>query len=168
MAIHDLLLAELEAEAPKTRAALARVPAARADFKPHEKSTPLGKLAAHVAQLAGFGVPILTQPKLDFATAGMKPLQFESAAQLQAAFDGGLEAVRKALAATGDAAWSEPWKLCRGEQVFFSGSRFVAYRGMYLNHLVHHRAQLGVYLRLLEVPVPATYGPSADEMVAPI
>ncbi|HVA64993.1 MAG TPA: DinB family protein, partial [Terriglobales bacterium] len=64
---------------------------------------------------------------------------------------------------TPDAAWSEPWKLSMGETVFFSGSRFAAYRAMYLNHLVHHRAQLGVYLRLLGVPVPSTYGPSADE-----
>lgn len=168
MAVHDLLIAELDNEAPKTRAALARVPAEHADFKPHEKSTPLGKLAAHVAQLGGFGYLILTAPLLDFATAGMKPLQFASADQLVREFGAGLGRVRTALASTSDAAWNEPWKLCHGEQVFFSGSRFTAYRGMYLNHLVHHRAQLGVYLRLLNVAVPSTYGPSADEQVAPL
>lgn len=163
MPIHDYLVTEVETEAAKTRAALERVPANKADYKPHDKSMPLGKLAAHVAQLNGFGVAILSGPGLDFATANMKPLAFESPAQLVAEMDNGVAAVKAALQATPDAAWSEPWKLSHGEMVFFSGSRFAAYRAMYLNHLVHHRAQLGVYLRLLGVPVPSTYGPSADE-----
>ncbi|MGH3181387.1 MAG: DinB family protein, partial [Streptosporangiaceae bacterium] len=98
MAIHHLLNDELEGEVRRTRAALARVPADQAGFAPHPKSTPLGKLAAHVAQLGGFGTVILTQPELDFATAGTKPLQFESPAQLVAAFDQGIAAVRQALA----------------------------------------------------------------------
>jgi len=163
MPIHDFLVTEVETEASKTRAALGRVPADQAAYKPHDKSMPLGKLAAHVAQLNSFGVAILHGPGLDFATANMKPLVFESPAQLVAEMDKGVVAVKAALQATPDAAWSEPWKLSMGETVFFSGSRFAAYRAMYLNHLVHHRAQLGVYLRLLGVPVPSTYGPSADE-----
>ncbi|MGH9413520.1 MAG: DinB family protein [Terriglobales bacterium] len=163
MAIADLLLAELEEEGKKTRRTLERVPAAKKDFKPHEKSTSMGKLAAHLAQLGGFGVAILTTPQLDFATAGMKPLAFESVPQLLEKFDQGQGAVRQALGTVGDGAWNEPWKLCMGEQVFFAGSRFVAYRSMYANHIVHHRAQLGVYLRLLNVAVPSIYGPSADE-----
>lgn len=161
--VHQLLQAELGYEGQRVRATLARVPAAHADYRPHPKSTPLGKLAAHLAQLGGFGLMILTQPELDFATAGMSPLAFQSPQQVVAAFDAGLAPVEAALARTADSAWNDPWKLCHGSQVFFQGTRFTAYRAMFLNHLVHHRAQLGVYLRLLDVPVPSVYGPSADE-----
>ncbi len=163
MAIRDLLVNELNMEAKRTRAALGRVPADKAEWKPSPKSTALGKLSAHVAQLGGFAVPILTQPELDFATAGMKPLAFESVAQLLQAFDGGLAATQQALGKIDDGAWSDNWKLRMGENVFFDDNRFNAYRAMFANHLVHHRAQLGVYFRLLGVAVPATYGPSADE-----
>ena len=163
MAIRDLLLQELEMEQKKTRVALERVPEAKYDFAPHAKSTNLGKLSAHVAQLGGFGVPMVTASGLDFATAGMKPQPPAPSAELVKVFDGGIAAVRTVLAKVPDEAWTEPWKLHMGETVFFQGSRFNAYRAMYLNHLVHHRAQLGIYLRLLGVPVPSTYGPSADE-----
>jgi uncharacterized damage-inducible protein DinB len=161
--IHELLLTEFDEEAKKTRAMLERVPM-KADFKPHMKSMPLGKLAPHVAELPNFGVTILTTPDLDFATAPQRPRpSFESPAQLAKAFDEGAEKLRAALKQTSDAAWNEPWKLSYGGKPIFSGSRFLAYRQMFLNHLVHHRAQLGVYLRLNDVPLPATYGPSADD-----
>jgi uncharacterized damage-inducible protein DinB len=163
MAIHDLLLQELEGEAVRTRATLERVPADKADWAPHAKSMKLGKLAAHVAQLGGFGVAMLTKPELDFATAGMKPLVFESPAQSVAAYEQGVAAVKAELRKLPDEAWTQPWALRMGDTVFFSGNRFNAYRAMYLNHMVHHRAQLGVYLRLLGVAVPSVYGPSADE-----
>lgn len=165
MALKDLLLEELAAESARTRKTLERVPAAQADFKPRDKSMALGKLAAHVAQLGGFGVVMLTQPELNFATAGFKPLQFESPAQLVEASAAGTAAVRAAIEKMNEAAWSEPWRLRADDKVFFTGSRFVAYRAMYVNHIVHHRAQLGVYLRLLDLPVPSIYGPSADEPV---
>ena len=93
----------------------------------------------------------------------MKPLPFESAAQLVSVFDEGASKVRTALKNTPDEAWTQPWKLSFGGKPIFSGTRFLAYRQMFLNHLVHHRAQLGVYLRLNEKPVPSTYGPSADD-----
>jgi len=163
MAIREFLLQELDMEQKKTRVALERVPEGKNDFAPHAKSMALGKLAAHVAQLGGFGVPMLTASGLDFATAGMKPQPPAPAAELVKVFDGGIAAVRAALAKLPDEAWSEPWKLHMGETVFFQGTRFLAYRAMYVNHLVHHRAQLGIYLRLVGVPVPSTYGPSADE-----
>jgi len=127
------------------------------------KSMPLGKLAAHVAQLASFGLIILTTPELDFSKGSIKPLLFESPAQLAKAFDEGAAQVRATLQATPDSAWTEPWKLSFQGKKIFEGSRFLAYRQMFVNHLVHHRAQLGVYLRLNEKPVPATYGPSADD-----
>jgi len=163
MPINDLLLIEFDEEMKKTRTALERVPADKKDFAPHPKSMPLGKLAPHVAQLAGFGVTILTTPELDFSTATIARVPFESAAQLVKAFDEGATQARAALKNTPDEAWTQPWKLSFGGKPIFSGSRFLAYRQMFLNHLVHHRAQLGVYLRLNEKPVPSTYGPSADD-----
>lgn len=163
MPISEFLVPEFDAEMKKTRTTLERVPADKKDFAPHPKSMPLGKLAPHVAQLAGFGLTILTTPELDFAKGSIKPLPFESVAQLVQALDEGAAKVRAALQSTPDEAWKENWKLSFQGKPIFEGSRFLAYRQMFLNHLVHHRAQLGVYLRLNEKPVPATYGPSADD-----
>jgi len=161
--ISELLLSEFDDEVKKTRAMLERVPM-KADFKPHTKSMPLGKLAPHVAELAGFGHTILTTPELDFGAGPPRTRPpFESPEQLVKAFDEGAAKVRTALQNTPDAAWTESWKLSFQGRPIFSGSRFLAYREMFLNHLVHHRAQLGVYLRLNDKPLPATYGPSADD-----
>ena len=163
MPINELLLTEFDEEIKKTRTMLERVPEDKKDFAPHAKSMPLNKLAPHVAQLAGFGLSILTTPELDFAKSTMKPLPFESAAQLVSALDEGAAKVRAALKNTPDEAWTQNWKLSFQGKPIFSGTRFLAYRQMFLNHIVHHRAQLGVYLRLTGKPVPSTYGPSADE-----
>jgi len=161
--INELLLSEFDAEVKSTRAMLERVPI-KPDFKPHPKSMALGKLAPHVAELAGFGLTILTTPEFDFSTGPKRArLQFESPEQLVKAFEEGAAKVREALKNTPDSAWTESWKLSFGGKPIFSGSRFLAYREMFLNHLVHHRAQLGVYLRLNDKPLPATYGPSADD-----
>ena len=161
--INELLLSEFDDEVKKTRAMLERVPI-QPDFKPHPKSMPLGKLAPHVAELAGFGVTVLTTPELDFGSGPPRTRPpFESAEQLVKAFDEGAAKVRTALKNTPDEAWTQSWKLSFQGKPIFSGSRFLAYRQMFLNHLVHHRAQLGVYLRLNDKPLPATYGPSADD-----
>lgn len=165
MKISDLLLAEFDEEVKKTRKTLERVPAAQPDFAPHTKSMPLGKLAPHVAQLGGFGLTILTEPGLDFSQRSYTPLPFESAEQLVRVFDEGTAKVRAALQNVRDEAWTEPWKLSLQGKTLFEGTRFLAYRQMFLNHIVHHRAQLGVYLRLTDQLVPGTYGPSADEPV---
>jgi uncharacterized damage-inducible protein DinB len=163
MPVSDFLLPELDEEIKKTRTTLERVPADKKDFVPHPKSMPMGKLAAHVAQLAGFGLIILTTPELDFSKGSIKPVLFESAAQLVQVLDEGAAQVRAALQATPDNAWKENWKLSFQGKSIFAGERFLAYREMFLNHVVHHRAQLGVYLRLTDNLVPATYGPSADD-----
>jgi len=163
MPISELLLPEFDEEMKKTRTTLERVPDDKPDFAPHPKSMPLGKLAPHVAQLAGFGLTILTTPALDFSASSFKPLPMESAAQLVKAFDEGAAKVRSALASLPDEAWKQNWKLSFGGKTIFEGNRFLAYRQMFINHLVHHRAQLGVYLRLNGKPVPSIYGPSADE-----
>jgi uncharacterized damage-inducible protein DinB len=163
MPISALLLPELDQEMKNTRTTLERVPTDKPDFAPHPKSMPLSKLAPHVAQLAGFGLTILTTPELDFSKSSIKRLPFESVPQLLQAFDEGAAEVRKALQDTPDEAWTQNWKLSFQGKSIFQGSRFLAYREMFLNHLVHHRAQLGVYLRLNGKPVPGIYGPSADD-----
>ena len=163
MPMNDLLLSEFDEEVKKTRTTLERVPADKKDFTPHAKSMPLGKLAPHVAELAGFGLTVLTTPGLDFAQSNFKPLALESAEQLVRVFDEGSAKVREALRNISEDAWKENWKLSYQGNLLFEGSRFLAYRQMFLNHLVHHRAQLGVYLRLNDRPVPSTYGPSADD-----
>ena len=162
MSVSQLLLEEFDAEIANTRKTLERVPN-KPDFKPHDKSMPLGRLASHVAELAGFGLSVLATPGLDFSKQEYKPLQFESAAQAVRALEEGAAKARAALAGLPDAAWQQPWKLSFQDKTLFEGSRFLAYREMFLNHLVHHRAQLGVYLRLTDQPVPPTYGPSADD-----
>jgi uncharacterized damage-inducible protein DinB len=163
MSISDLLLSEFDAEMKTTRTTLERVPFDKKGFAPHAKSMPLDKLAPHVAELAGFGLTVLTTPGLDFGSGPNRERPpFEQAGLLKA-FDQGVEKVRGALKGVPDSAWTESWKLSFQGKPIFSGSRFLAYREMFLNHLVHHRAQLGVYLRLNDKPLPATYGPSADD-----
>jgi uncharacterized damage-inducible protein DinB len=161
--ISEALLPEFDQEMANTRRTLERVPTGKAEFTPHPKSMPLGKLAPHVAELTGFGLTVLTTPQLEFSGGSYKPLPFESAAQLVKVLDEEAAKVRKAIIDTSDAAWGENWKLLFEGKTIFAGSRFLAYREMFLNHVVHHRAQLGVYLRLNGVPVPGLYGPSADE-----
>lgn len=163
MPLSELLQLEFDAEMKTTRTTLERVPEDKKDFAPHPKSMPLSKLAPHVAELAGFGLTVLTTPELDFSKGSRKRLTFESVPQLLQVFDEGVANVRAALKNTPDEAWAQPWKLSFQGKSIFNGSRFLAYRQMFLNHLVHHRAQLGVYLRLNGKPLPATYGPSADD-----
>jgi len=162
MTINEALLQELDSEGAITRKTLEKVPQL-ADFKPHSKSMPLGRLAALVAQLPEFGILVLTTPQLDFSTANFKALPFESAEQLIKAFDVNMTELSRVLAATTDQAWNEHWQLLMQGQTLYAGTRFLSYRQMFLNHLVHHRAQLGVYLRLNDISVSAVYGPSADE-----
>jgi len=163
MTISAALLSEFDHEMANTRRTLERVPSDKADYKPHEKSMPMGKLAAHVAELTGFGLTVLTAPELDFSAGSFTPLSFESGEQLVRVMDEEAAKVRTALAGTSDDAWQQNWKLMFEGKTIFEGTRFAAYRGMFLNHVVHHRAQLGVYLRLNGIPVPGLYGPSADE-----
>ena len=161
-ALSELLLTEFDQEMAKTRVSLARVPP-QPTYAPHAKSMPLGKLAVHLTRLAGFGAAILTTPEIDFLAMPIPRLRYESSEQLLGVFDQNAAASRRALAATEDSAWGEPWRLRAEERVLLEGTRFQAYRSLYVNHIIHHRAQLGVYLRLLGVAVPSTYGPSADE-----
>ena len=163
MSISELLLPEFDQEMKTTRITLERVPFDKENFAPHSKSMPLGKLAPHVAELAGFGLVVLTTPELDFSAQPQRQRPPFDSAGLLKSFDEGVAKARGALSSLPDSAWTENWKLSFQGKPIFSGSRFLAYREMFMNHLVHHRAQLGVYLRLNDKPLPATYGPSADD-----
>ena len=163
MEIREMFLPEFDTEMKKTRATLERVPEGKADFKPHEKSMALGKLAAHVAQLPEFAIMIAELPELDFSKSSMKPLVMESRKQLLDAFDAYSAKAQAAIGKLSDEEWQKNWKLSFQGHAIADQPRFLMYRGMFLNHIIHHRAQLGVYLRLNDVPLPATYGPSADD-----
>ncbi|MHB1674467.1 MAG: DinB family protein [Acidobacteriaceae bacterium] len=163
MEIREMFLPEFDLEMKKTRAILERVPEGKQDFKPHEKSMALGKLAGHTAQLPEFAVRIVELPELDFSKSDMKPLVMESRQQLLDAFDSIAAKARAAIAGASDEHWEKKWKLSFQGHTIVDEPRFLVYRGLFLNHIIHHRAQLGVYLRLNDVPLPATYGPSADD-----
>ncbi len=163
MTISEILLQDFDAEMANTRRTLERIPAHAGTFKPHDKSMPFGRLAAHVSLLPSFGSTILTTPSLNLADGTMPKLVFESAEKLLNDFDATAAKTRADLAAMTDEQLQQSWKLSWGEQTIAEGPRSLLYRTMFFNHLVHHRAQLGVYLRLNDLPVPGLYGPSADE-----
>jgi uncharacterized damage-inducible protein DinB len=164
--LRELLQPELEFELGRTRRILAAVPDHDIAFKPHEKSMSLAKLAGHITELPGFAAIILTIPSLDMAAPGnpRKPVVMESTAQLLTHFDENAEKALAALKATTDAAFHATWSLSRGPMTIYSGNRYGAYRSFGINHMIHHRAQLGTYIRLLNCTLPGTYGPSADGM----
>jgi uncharacterized damage-inducible protein DinB len=166
MTISEILLLDYDAEIASTRRTLSRIPENDPQWKPDEKSMPIGRLALHTSRLPDFCTRILTVENLDMSQAKFPPFIFESTAHLLSELDRSSAEARTHLQAASDADLQKNWKLTLGEKVFADGPRMLLYRTMFLNHLVHHRAQLGVYLRLLKLPVPALYGPSADEPVS--
>jgi uncharacterized damage-inducible protein DinB len=166
MPITQALLPEFDHEMANTRKALERVPEDKFAWKPHEKSMALGRLATHIAELPGWIPQTLESESFDVAPPGAPPFQPKTAgsrAEILEIFDKNVAAARTAIGGASDAQWMVRWTLLRGGQAMFSLPRIAVFRGMMMNHTVHHRAQLGVYLRLNDVPVPALYGPSADE-----
>ena len=166
MAIRDGLLAEFQHEMGVTRKALERVPEGKSDWVPHAKSMKLGRLAGHLAELPSLVVPALSQESLDFRAPGAPPrvpYVMTTRQDLLATFDKNVSAASAAVAATDDAAFAKTFTLLAGGKQIFSLPRVAAFRGFVLNHIIHHRGQLTVYLRLNDVPVPSIYGPSADE-----
>jgi uncharacterized damage-inducible protein DinB len=166
MRIAETLLPEFDEEMKGTRKVLARLPEERFDWQPHPKSMSLGRLANHVVDMVGWGAMVLRETELDLAPEGAPAWELPNHTTretLLAAFDANVAETRAALAAAADAEFGVPWALRAGAQVYFTLPRAVVLRSMVFNHLVHHRAQLTVYLRLLDVPVPGLYGPSADE-----
>lgn len=166
MAIKDAFLEELEQEAPLTRRYLERVPEDKLLWKPHQKSMTLGRLANHIAELPNWGELILTQDEFDIAPSGEESYEVSQADNVKdilAIYDANLERLRERLDATADDAFMQTWTLKNGGQEVFSAPRAGVTRSSVFNHIVHHRAQLSVYLRMNDVPLPASYGPSADE-----
>lgn len=154
---------DLENELTTTRRMLERFPSGHNDWCPHEKSMTLGRLAAHVAELPYFGTTIINTEEMDFATSGYTPTIYDNAEQLLAVFDEKVSDLRPALATLDSATLASPWTLRNGDKIFFTRPKGALIREMMINHLVHHRAQLGVYYRLLGVALPGSYGPSADD-----
>ncbi len=162
MGLVDALLPEFDHEMTTTRKVLERVPDDRFDWKPHAKSYSLHDLAQHVATVPMWGAMTLTESEIDVAGTGqLAPVK--TRAELLSLFDDNVKKTRAALVGTSDAELMAPWALKRAGQTIFSMPRAAVWRSFVMNHLIHHRAQLGVYLRLNDVPVPSMYGPSADE-----
>src|ERR1019366_7419703 len=161
MTTAELLLQDFDIEMGMTRRILERVPDDNPEYKCHEKSMPLGKLAMHVATLPVFGKVILTTPSMDMKDpkTAWPDLPFRTRDIAVATFDAAANEARAALAAASDADLAATWKFSFGDQVISDGPRSLAFRHMFFNHLIHHRAQLGVYLRLNDIPVPGVYGP---------
>ena len=157
-----LLFPELDLEMAVTRSLLGAVPWERAAWKPHPKSMSLGQLAVHVAQLPNFATAIAATDVLNFDPVAFAAPAIANTNELLALFDSEVVKLRAALGALDWTRLGGNWKMVMGENVFLDGQRALMIRHVGINHLVHHRAQLGVFLRLLDVPLPGSYGPSAD------
>jgi uncharacterized damage-inducible protein DinB len=162
VSIADSLLPEFDHEMAVTRKVLERVPEDKFEWTPHPKSMSMVALATHVATIPSWGLPTLTETELDLGGQNQNTA-VTSRADLLSRFDRNVAGTRAALVGKTDAEMMTIWSLKNNGQKLFTMPRASVWRGFVLNHLVHHRAQLGVYLRLNDVPVPAMYGPSADE-----
>jgi uncharacterized damage-inducible protein DinB len=159
----SLLYPDIEQEFATTRRVLERVPDGKNDWRPHEKSMTLDTLATHLAQLPGFGIMMLTTTEFDRAAGPPMQAKVANSVERLKLFD---DLSSKALSLLKGLTWDSamvPWTFRFGDRVMASGPRAKLVRGMVITHSAHHRAQLGVYLRLLGIPVPGSYGPSADE-----
>ena len=166
MKLTELYLAQLEREAEGTRDALERVPEGRNDWKPHEKSMPLGYLAALIAKIPGWIAMTIDADELELGSKGgskFTPAVLESRTELLKSLEESVTEAREALNKTTDEHLLKPWRLIAGGQVVSEEPRYVVLTDGVFSHLAHHRGQLTVYLRLIRVPVQALYGPSADE-----
>ena len=165
MAIKDALLPEFDHEMATTRRLLERLPEAEFAWKPHDRSMALGQLAGHIANLPQWCSATLASTvfDLDALPVDARPRLPASRAALLEEFDGKVAAARNQLTSTTDAEFMTPWTLKKGGQEVFTLPRISAIRSFVMNHLIHHRGQLSVYLRLKDVPLPSIYGPTADE-----
>jgi uncharacterized damage-inducible protein DinB len=166
MKISEMLLPEFDQEMATTRRVLERVPEDKLGWKPHDKSMTLARLAGHVGEIPGYGVATIRMDSLDVAPVGGPPhegMVASSRAQLLAAFDKNVSEARAAIAAASDESMGKTWTLLAGGKTIFEMPRVAVVRVLVLNHLIHHRGQLSVYLRQTGALVPSIYGPSADE-----
>ncbi len=162
MGMADALLPEFDREMTSVRKVLERAPDGRFDWKPHARSFSLGELVSHIASLPVWGTEALSKEEIDIGTSP-RPVTMASTHAVLAAFDANVAATRAELTGKSDGELMAIWTLKRNGKVLFSMPKAVVLRSFVLSHLIHHRGQLSVYLRLLDVPVPSIYGPSADE-----
>jgi uncharacterized damage-inducible protein DinB len=166
MAIKDSILPEFDHEMATTRKLLERVPEAKADWQPHTKSMSLGRLSQHLATLPNWVGVTMGQTELHMNPPdgpAYTPAEFSSTASALATFDENVKAGREAIAAAEDKDFMVPWTFKNAGREIFTMPRIAVLRSFVTNHIIHHRGQLSVYLRLNDVPVPSIYGPSADE-----
>ncbi len=165
MTLAERLLPELEQQLENTRKVLNQVPDGKNDFAPHEKSMPLTRLAGHTAELVGFALLHLTVSAINMGTPEdpRKILRMGMKSELLAEFDAMAARLVETLKSTTDPVFDEPFALLKQGSLVLETTRYNAYRTLFLDHMMHHRAQLGVYLRLLGEKVPATFGPTADD-----
>jgi|ERR1700710_79580 len=163
MSLNQSLLPEFDQEMASTRRLLERVPAEKFAWQPHDRSMDLGRLANHVANLPSMASLSLSVPELDVAVRRAALPKAETNQELLDNFDQAAAAARASIAGASDELLFETFSLRNGDKVMFSLPKIAALRAFFLNHLIHHRGQLTVYLRLNDVPVPGLYGPSADE-----
>ncbi len=167
MSIAEILSIDYDAEMDSTRRTLERIPENDPQWKPADKSMPIGRLALHTALLPDFWTMIVTTPELNVATTKFPDFTFQSTAHLISELERSSVEAKRLLLEASDEKMQEEWRVSFGDRVIVKGPRALLYRTMFMNHIVHHRAQLGVYLRLLNIPVPGLYGPSADEPFKP-
>lgn len=162
MAIKDALLPEFDHEMATARKVIERVPAEKFGYKPHDRSMTMGALASHIAEMPTWATTGIAMDSIDLA-GGYQPFQPKSTAELLAAFDKNVAGAHDAIAGASDEALMKNWSLKRGGVTLMTLPKIAVVRSFVLNHLIHHRGQLSVYLRLNDIPVPSMYGPSADE-----
>ena len=161
--LNQAFIPELKHEAASTRKLLERVPTDKFDWKPHEKSMTLGRLASHIAEIPDWMTATLTTEELDFAKGGYKPTVPATKEELLEKFEQSYTKALETLTSATDETLRGLWTLKNGDHVIFTMPRIATLRSFVMNHFIHHRGQLTVYLRLLNIPVPGMYGPSADE-----
>ena len=155
------ILSELKQEGAVTRRHLEKVDFEKAEFQPHEKSEKLGRLAIHVAEIIAWWKNVLENSELNFID--FEPREINSTSELLEYFDGLLKDAEKAIQNADETELTKDWSMKYGDDILFTLNKKEVLRKFCLNHLIHHRAQLGVYLRMLDIPIPAVYGPSADD-----
>lgn len=168
MTIIDSLIREFENEARTTRKHFERLPSDKLDWRPHEKSFTAGGLASHIVECISWADSIFTLDEFDFDPATYKPYQAASADDLLKTFDDKVASCRQVLEGVNEETITQPWRLKMMGQLMFEKPRADVFRDFTLSHVIHHRGQFSVYLRLLNVPVPGSYGPSADEQAQQI
>jgi uncharacterized damage-inducible protein DinB len=165
MRIAEAILPEFDREMATTRKMLERFPEDKVEWRPHETSMTMGRLAGHVAELAGWTLPTLTQDKLELDPNNYAPVVIRSRAEALRQFDDTVKTARAAIAGANDETFMKPWTFVAGGKTVFTMPKIAVYRSFVMNHMVHHRGQLAAFYRIAGVPVPSLYGPSKDEQL---